>query len=75
MKKTNEYKSNGDTNCGWFTQYSHEEIDKGAGGFGNKSAIGNHPIDSIIKTRQNSKNNLGDIRRLTVTQNLMETLS
>ena len=42
----------------------HEGIDKESGGFGNKRANIDHPNDSIIKIGQNTKKNLGDLRRL-----------
>ena len=43
--------------------YSHQRIDKGTGGLGNKRSNGHHPNDSIIKIGQNTTS-LGDLRRL-----------
>ena len=32
LKKNIEHESDDDTNCNWCAQYSHQWIDKGAGG-------------------------------------------
>ena len=42
-KKTMEHEGDGDTNCSWGLQYSHQRIDKVAGGLQNKRMSENHP--------------------------------
>ena len=42
-----EYESDGDTNCIWRTQYSHQRICTGTRGFGNKRTSGDRPNYSI----------------------------
>ena len=63
-----EYESDGDTNCNWCTQYSHQRISTGTGGLGNKRTRGDHPNYSIIKISLNTEKSPGDLRRLAVTQ-------
>ena len=48
---------------------SHQRIDTGAGGLGNKSTSGDHPYYRFIKIGQKTKKRPGDLRRLGVTQN------
>ena len=65
-----EHESDGDTKynrCAW---YSHQKIDKGAGGLGNKRTKGDHPND--IKIGQNTNERSGNFRRLAVTQTPVE---
>ena len=45
---------------------------KKTGGIENKSMIGDHPNNSIIKIGQNTKKSPGDLRRLAVTQTPLE---
>ena len=68
--KTMEHESDGDTNCNWYVWYSHQRIDEGTGGLGNKRTNGDHPNDSIIKIGQNTEKSPGDLRSLVVTQTL-----
>ena len=35
-----EREGGGDTNCNWSGRYSHQRIDKGTGGLGNKRTSG-----------------------------------
>ena len=58
--------------CNWCTWYSHQRIDKVTGGLGNKRMSGDHPNDSTIKISQNTEKSPGDLRRLAVTQTLVE---
>ena len=37
-----EHESNDDTNCNWYSWYSHQRIDKSTGGHGNKRTSGDH---------------------------------
>ena len=64
MKK----ESDGNTSCNQYTQYSHQRIDKGTGGFRNKRASGDHPNYSFVEIGQNTKKSPGDLKRLVVTQ-------
>ena len=68
MKKTMEHENDGDTNCNGCAQKSHQKIDKGTGGLGNKRASGNHPNYSILEISQNTEKSPGDLSRLEVTQ-------
>ena len=61
----------GDNNCNWCAWYSHQRIDKGTGGFGNKRTSGDHPNYSIIEIDQNTEKSPGDFRRFSVTKNPM----
>ena len=54
--KTMEHESDGDTNCNWRTRYSHQRIDTGTGGLGNKRTSRNCPINNIVKIGHNNKN-------------------
>ena len=63
-----EHQNDSDTNCNWCARYSHEGINKGTGGFGNKRTSGDHPNDRIIKIGPNTVKNPGDLGRLAVTQ-------
>ena len=55
VKKSMEYKSDGDNNCNWCDRYSHHVIEKGSGGLGNKKMSGSHQDYSIIKIDQNTE--------------------
>ena len=46
---------------------SHQRIGQGIGEFWKNTASGNHPTYSIVEIGQNTKKNLGDLRRLAVT--------
>ena len=50
--KNMEHKRDSDTNC---DMYSHQRIDTGTGGVGNKRFSGDHPNDSIIKISHKTK--------------------
>ena len=64
-----EHESDGDTNCNWCTRFSHQRIDKGTGGFGNKRTRGDQSNYIIIITiDQNPERSPGDIWRLAVIQ-------
>ena len=63
-----ERESNGDTNCDWGAQYSHQRIDKGTGGLGDKRMSGNHHGYSITKICENTENRTEDLRKLAVSQ-------
>ena len=47
---------------------SHQRIDKGTGGLGNKRTNGDHPNYCIIEIGQNTEKSPGDLRRLVVTK-------
>ena len=66
-----EHKSDGDTICNCRARYSHQKIDNGTGGLGNKTS-GDHPNYSIVEIGQNTKKSPADLRRLAVTQTPVE---
>ena len=47
---------------------SHQRIDTGSGGLGNKRMKGDHSNYCIIKIGQNTKKSPGNLKRLAVTQ-------
>ena len=51
-------KSDGDTNRNWRVRYSHQRIDIGTRGFGNKRTSGDHLNYSIVEINQNSRKRL-----------------
>ena len=53
---------------------NHQRTDTGIGGLGNKKAIGDHPKYSILRPSkvQNTKKGPEYMRRLAVTQTLLE---
>ena len=61
-----EHESDGDANCNWCTRYSHQRIDKGTGGLGNKRTSGDYPNNSVIKIDQNTKKIPGNLKILAV---------
>ena len=67
-----EHESGDDTISNWRTRYSHQRIDKGTGGFGNKRTSGDHSDDSNFRIGQNNKNSFADLKRLAVTQSLVK---
>ena len=69
------HKSDGDTNCNWWAWYSHQKINNGTGGFGNKRASGDHSNCSIIKIGKNTEKSPGDMRRLGISQCPARTIS
>ena len=66
LKKTIEYESDSDTNCGWCTRDYPQRIGKGMGKLGNKWSSGNHADYSLIKIGQNTERSPDDFRRLNV---------
>ena len=67
-----EHESDVDINYNWCAWYSHHIIGTGTGGFGNKRTRGDHPNYNIIEIGQDTKKNLGNLRRLAVTQTPVE---
>ena len=63
-----EHEIDCDTSCNWCTRYSHQRIDTGTGGLGNKRASRDYSNNSIIEFDQNTEKNPGDLRRPAVTQ-------
>ena len=55
-----EHEVDGDTNCKWYSRNSHQSIDTGSGGLGNKRTSGDHPNYGIVKIDQNTEKSLGD---------------
>ena len=68
LKKTVQHESDVYTNYNWCSWYSHQRINKGTGGLGNKKTSGEHPNYCIIDISQNTEKSHGDLRRLAVTQ-------
>ena len=62
-----EYEGDNYTNRDWCFWYSHQRIDKGTGGRGNKRASGDHLNYYIIENGQNTEKSPGDLRSLSVT--------
>ena len=69
-----EHENDCNTNSNWCTWYSHYRIGTGIGRLGNKRTRGNHPNHSIVEISLNTKKSHGDLRRLLVSQNPVETL-
>ena len=67
-----EHESDGDASCKWSARYSHQRIRERTGGFGNKKMSGDHPNYSIVEISRNTKRSPGDLRKLSVTQTLVE---
>ena len=63
-----EHVSDGDTNCNWYSRYSHQRVGTGSGGLGNKKTSGDHVNYSIIENGPKTQKSPGDGRRLVVTQ-------
>ena len=57
-----EHKSDGDSNCKRYTQYSHQRIDKDTGELRNKRTSEDHPNYSIVEISQNTKKSPRDLR-------------
>ena len=57
-----EHESYSDTNCNECSWYSHQRIDTGTGGHGNKRKSGDHPNYSITKIGKNTEKSPGDLR-------------
>ena len=67
-----EHESDSDTNCNWCTWYSHKKIGSRTGGLVNKKTSRDHPNYSISEIGQNTEKSPGNLKRLTVTQTLVE---
>ena len=63
-----EYENDGDNDYNWCTWNSSWGINNEIGRHGNKKTSGDHPDYNIVKIGQNIEKNLGDLKRLTVTQ-------
>ena len=61
LKKTVEYKSDGDTSCDWYIWYSHQMTAKVTGRLGNKSTSWDHPNYSIVTIGPNIEDSGGDL--------------
>ena len=55
-------------NCDWCSWYSHQKINKGKEGLGNKRTSGEHPNYCTIKIGRNTEKSPGDLRKLAVIQ-------
>ena len=60
LKKTVKHESDGDINCNWCFWYSHQRIDSGTGGLGNKRTSREHPNYSFVEISQNTEESPGD---------------
>ena len=63
-----ERERDGYTSCNCSCWYSHQRINKGTGGLGNKRTNGDHPNYCITEINQNTEKSPRDLRRLAVTQ-------
>ena len=70
--KTIEQEGDSGINCNWLGWYSHQRIATGTGGLGSKKTSGEHQNSSIAAIDQNTKKSPEDLRRLAVTQTLVE---
>ena len=52
----------------WYQLYRHQRIDTGAGGLGNKRAMGDNLNYSVIRIGQNAEESSENLRKLVVTQ-------
>ena len=70
LKKTTpvEHESDGESNYHWRSWYSHQSIDTGTGGLGNKRAGVDLQNYGIIKIGLDTEENPVDLRRLVVIQ-------
>ena len=59
-EKTVEHESGVYTNYNWCSWYSHQRINKWAGGLGNKRKSGDHPNYCITEIDQNTEKRPGD---------------
>ena len=75
LKKTVEHEIDGDTNCNWRVQNSHQGIGTGTGSQGNKRTRREDPKYRIIEIGQNTEENPGDLRRIVVTYIQWKTMS
>ena len=55
-------------NYNWCSWYSHQKINKGNGGLGNKRTSRDHPDYCITAIGQNTERSPGDLMRLAVNQ-------
>ena len=65
-----EHECDGDTNCNWYSQYSHQRFGTRKGG--NKRTSGDHPKHSIVVIDWNTEKSPGNRKRLAVTQTPMQ---
>ena len=68
-----EHEGDGDTNYNWCSWNNSQKIGKGTGRFEDKRTSGDHPDYSIIKIGQNTEKSPGDLRKLAVSQTLVES--
>ena len=60
------------TICNCYSWYSHQRINKGTGGLGNKRTIRDNQNYCISEIDQNTEKSPGDLRKPTVTQTSMK---
>ena len=70
--KTVVHESEDYSSCNWCSWYNHRRIVSRTGGLGNNGTGGDCPNNSIVEIGQNTEKSPGDLRRLTVTQTLVE---
>ena len=66
--KSMEHKSDGDTNCNWHAQFSHQKISTEMGWLGNKRTSEDYPNYTIIKISQNTEKSPGNLKRFAVSK-------
>ena len=62
-----ERENDSDINCNWRFRYSHQRIDKGTGGLGNKRMGGDYPNNCIVELGQNTEKSHRDLKKIAVT--------
>ena len=63
-----EYEGDGDTNCNWCTQNSHQRIVTRDWKTWKRGTSRDHPNNSIAEIGQNTEKSPGDQRRLALTR-------
>ena len=71
-KKNMGYESDGDNNRNCRAQYTHQRIDKGTRGLGNKRMSGDHTNYTIVGISLKNKKSPGDLWRFAPTQTRVE---
>ena len=62
-----EHESDGDTNCNWCAQYSHQRFGTGTRRLVNERTNGDYLNYNIVEKSQNTEKSPGDLRRLALT--------
>ena len=72
LKKAMEHEGGGCTNCKWCARNNSQRLGKGTGRVGNQRRNGDHQDYSSVKIGQKAEKSPRDMRRIAVTQTLVE---